>query len=147
MTVQTPAGASERVSDARYDYDAERGDGWVVFAGVMLMMVGVLNVIGGIAAIDNANFYVRDAQFILSDLNTYGWIITILGSVQVLVALGIWARNGFSRWMGVLLAAGNAVTQLLWIPAYPFWSLALFTLDILIIYGLAAYGGRIEERA
>jgi hypothetical protein len=147
MTVQTPGASDERMAAAGYGYDDQSGDGWVIFAGVLLMMVGVLNVIGGIAAIDNANFYVRDAQFILSDLNTYGWVVTVLGSVQVLVALGIWARSGFSRWMGVLFASVNAVTQLLWIPAYPFWSLALFTLDILIIYGLVAYGGRIEERA
>jgi hypothetical protein len=146
MTVQTPAGGGERMAPA-YGYDAQRGDGWVVFAGVMLMIVGILNVIGGIAAIDDANVYVADAQFVFSDLNTYGWVLTLLGCVQVLVALGIWARNGFSRWMGVLFASLNAIAQLLFLPAYPFWSLALFTLDILIIYGLVAYGDRIEERA
>jgi hypothetical protein len=143
MAVQTPA---EGAAQARYDYVDERGDGWVVFAGVMLMIVGVINVIGGIAAIDDANFYVRDAQFVFSDLNTYGWAITILGSVQVLVALGVWARNGFSRWMGVLFASLNAFVQLLMMPAFPLWSLALFTVDLLIIYGLILYGGRIEER-
>jgi hypothetical protein len=132
---------------AGYDYDAQRGDGWVVFAGVMLMIVGILNVIGGIAAIDDANVYVANAQFVFSDLNTFGWVLTVLGCAQVLVALGIWARNGFSRWMGVLFASLNAMAQLLFLPAYPFWALALFTLDILIVYGLISYGGRIEERA
>ena len=147
MTVQTPTGATERAAATGYDYDAERGDGWVTFAGVMLMVVGVMNVIGGIAAIDNANFWVGDARFMFSDLNTFGWAITILGSVQALVAVGIWARNGLSRWMGVVFASLNAMAQLLMIQAYPFWSLALFTLDILIVYGLIAYGGRIEDRA
>ena len=151
MSVQTPGGtADDRVARASaYDYDsgAQQGDGWVLFAGVLLMIVGIMNFIGGIAAIDNANFYVNDARFILSDLNTWGWVITILGAVQVLVAFGIWARNGFSRWLGVLFASGNAIAQLLMLPAYPLWSLALFTLDILIIYGLVAYGGRIEQRA
>jgi hypothetical protein len=145
MTVQTPAG--ERAGADRYDYAAERGDGWVAFAGVMLMILGVINFIYGIAAIDDANFYVRDAQFVFSDLNTFGWILTVVGTVQVLVALGIWARNGFSRWMGVLFASGNAILQLLMIPAFPLWALAIFTLDILVIYALIAYGGRIEERA
>jgi hypothetical protein len=147
MTVQTPASSGDRMAAARYDYDAQRGDGWVTFAGVMLTIVGIMNVIGGIAAIDDANVYVANAQFVFSDLNTYGWVMTILGSVQVLVALGIWARNGFSRWMGVLFASLNAIAQLLMLQAYPTWSLALFTLDILIIYGLVSYGGRIEERA
>src|SRR5829696_863197 len=144
MSVQTPA---EGVSAARADYVDERGDGWVVFAGIMLMIVGVVNVIGGIAAIDDANFYTANAQFVFADLNTYGWAITILGSIQVLVALGIWARNGFSRWMGVLFASLNAVAQLLMIQAYPFWALSLFALDILVIYGLITYGGRIQQRA
>jgi len=147
MTVQTPAASGDRMAAAGYDYDAQRGDGWVVFAGVMLMIVGILNVIGGIAAIDDANVYVANAQFVFSDLNTFGWVLTVLGCVQVLVALGIWARNGFSRWMGVLFASLNAMAQLLFLPAYPFWALALFTLDILIVYGLISYGGRIEERA
>jgi hypothetical protein len=147
MTVQTPAGAGERAGGARYDYDAERGDGWVTFAGVMLMMLGILNFIYGIAAIDNANFYTANAEFVFADLNTYGWAITILGTLQVLVALGVWARNGFSRWMGVLFASLNAFVQLLMMPAFPLWSLAIFTVDLLIIYGLITYGGRIEERA
>jgi hypothetical protein len=146
MTVETPAGSGDRMAPD-YGYDAQRGDGWVVFAGVMLMIVGILNVIGGIAAIDDANVYVANAQFVFSDLNTFGWVLTVLGCGQVLVALGIWARNGFSRWMGVLFASLNAMAQLLFLPAYPFWSLALFTLDILIVYGLISYGGRIEERA
>jgi hypothetical protein len=145
MTVQTPAG--ERAGEARYDYDAERGDGWVVFAGVMLMILGILNFIYGIAAIDSANVYVRDAQFVFSDLNTYGWVLTVLGTVQVLVAVGIWARNGFSRWMGVLFASLNAIAQLLMIPAFPLWSLAMFTIGMFVIYALITYGGRIEERA
>src|SRR5687767_382969 len=144
MSVQTPV---EGAGAARYDYVDERGDGWVVFAGVMLMIVGIMNTIGGIAAIDSANFYTQNAQFVFSDLSTYGWAITILGAVQVLVALGIWARNGFSRWMGVLFASLNALAQLLMMPAFPLWSLALFTVDVLIIYGLIVYGGRIEERA
>jgi hypothetical protein len=143
MTVQTP---TEGVGAARADYVDERGDGWVVFAGIMLMIVGVVNTIGGIAAIDDANFYTANAQFVFADLNTYGWAITVLGSVQVLVALGIWARNGFSRWMGVLFASLNALAQLLMMPAFPLWSLALFTVDLLIIYGLIVYGGRIQER-
>jgi hypothetical protein len=145
MSVQTPAG--ERAGSAGYAYGDERGDGWVTFAGVMLMMLGIANFIGGIAAIDDANFYVGNAQFVVSDLNTYGWVITILGAGQVLVALGIWARNGFSRWMGVIFASLNAIVQLFMMPAFPLWSLAIFSVDILVIYALITYGGRIEKRA
>jgi len=58
--------------------------------------------------------------------------------------LGVWARVGGVRWVGVAIASGNAIIQLLFIPAYPFWSLCLFTLNILVIYGLVARGKRAE---
>src|SRR3954452_13151720 len=110
MSVQTPAGSGERMTSA-YDYDAQRGDGWVTFAGVMLMIVGILNFIGGIAAIDNANFYVANAKYVFSDLNTWGWVILITGGVQVVSGLGIFVRNQFARWLGVTFASLNLMAQ------------------------------------
>ncbi len=124
------------------EYEDTSGDGWVVFAGTMLAMVGTLNVIDGIAAISKSTFFTENARFIISDLNTFGWVVLILGSLQVLVALGIWAKTPGVRWVGVAVASVNAIAQLLFIPAYPFWSLTLFTLDILVIYGLLAHGKR-----
>ena len=121
--------------------DVEKGSGWLLFAGIMVLMVGVLNVIYGIAAIDDANFFVANTQFIISDLNTFGWIMLLLGALQVTAALSIWSGGSFGRWFGIGVAALNAIAALLSIPAYPFWSLAVFTIDILIIYGLATYGG------
>jgi hypothetical protein len=135
---------------ARHDleyYADERGDGWIAFAGIMLMILGVTNVIGGIAAIDDANFYVKDAQFVISDLNTWGWVILICGVAQVLAAVGIWARNQFARWLGVGFASINMLAQLLMIAAFPLWSLAIYAVDLLVIYGLVVYGGRLETKA
>ena len=127
------------------EYEETSGDGWVLFAGTMLAMVGTLNVIDGIAAISNSTFFTENARFVISDLNTFGWVVLILGSLQVLAAFGIWARTAGVRWFGVAVASVNAVIQLLFIPAYPFWSLTLFTLDILVIYGLIAYGKRASD--
>ena len=98
------------------------GDGWVAFAGIMLVMVGTLNVIDGIAAISNSTFFTENARYVISDLNTFGWIVLILGSVQVLAAFGIWAKTAGVRWFGVTVAGLNGIAQLLFIPAYPFWS-------------------------
>jgi hypothetical protein len=121
--------------------DVDTGGGWLLFAGIMIVMVGTLNVIYGIAAIDNANFFVANQKYILSDLNTWGWVMLVLGALQIIAAFSIWSGGGFGRWFGMGVAALNAIAALMAIPAYPFWSLAVFTIDILIIYGLAAYGG------
>jgi hypothetical protein len=122
-------------------YD-EPGGGWILFAGIMLMVVGVLNVIWGIAAIGNSSFFINDSKYILSNLNTWGWVTLILGVVQLLAAFSIWAGNQFGRWVGIAVAGLSLIGALLSIPAYPFWSLAIFAIDILVIYGLAAYGGQ-----
>jgi hypothetical protein len=125
------------------DYDDDRGFGWVAFAGVLLLLVGTMNVIEGIAAIGNASFFVGDARYVFGDLNTWGWVTLCLGVVQGLVGLGVFVKNQFARWVGVGALGLNAIAQLLMMPAYPFWSLSLFALDILAIYGLVAYGKRI----
>ena len=108
----------------------------------MLLIAGVLNVIYGIAAIGDSSFFIDDQKYILSNLNTWGWVTLIIGALQIGAAFSIWAGNQFGRWFGIFAAGISAIGALLSIPAYPFWSLAIFAIDILIIYGLAAYGGR-----
>jgi hypothetical protein len=140
---QAPTGASPGVEPARVeDLGPTEGQGWVTFAGVMILIAGVLNVIYGIAAIDNANFYVADARYVFSDLATWGWIQLIVGAVQVIAAFAIWRGSEFGRWIGIGAASVNAIVQLLFLPSSPFLSLAIFAIDILIVFGLIAYGGR-----
>jgi hypothetical protein len=125
--------------------DDERGYGWVVFSGVLLLMLGTLNFIEGLAAVGNAHFFVHNTNYIAGSLNTWGWFVLSIGVVQWAVGLGVFVKNPFSRWVGVVVLAGNAIVQLMMIPAYPFWSLTIFALDILAIYGLVAYGKRIAS--
>ena len=122
--------------------DDIRGAGWLTFAGIMVFLVAVLNMIYGIAAIDGSKFFIEDEKFILSDLNTWGWIVLIIGVLQLVAAFSIWAGGEYGRWIGVITAGVSAIGALLALPGYPFWSLAVFALDILIIYGLTTYGGR-----
>jgi hypothetical protein len=122
----------------------EEVGGWVVFAGVMILMVGIINLIYGIAAIAESSFYVGNTRFVFSDLKTWGWIVTLIGALQAMVAIGIWARAPWARWTGVFFASINAIAQLLFIAANPWLSVALFSVDVLIIYALVAHGGREE---
>ena len=135
----TPSVPSPLYADTSYADD--RGDSWVMFAGIMLALVAVLNLIYGIAAIDNASFFVADQKYILSDLSTWGWVTLVVGGLQMIAAFSIWRGGGFGRWFGIGVASASAIAALLSIPAYPFWSLAVFAIDILIIYGLTTYGG------
>lgn len=143
MAVQTPHATRAPEYEGYYVEEEERGYGWVVFAGVLLLILGTINFIEGLAAIGNANFFVHNTHYVVGSLNTWGWIVLCIGALQWLVGCGVFIKNQFSRWVGVVVLAANSIAQLLMMPAYPFWSLSIFTLDILAMYGLIAYGKRI----
>ncbi len=114
-----------------------RVTGWWVFAAALLLLAGVLNIIWGIAAIGDSRFFVADQKYIISSLHTWGWITLILGVLQMLAAFSLASGGGFGRWFGMLTAGLSAISALLSIPAYPFWSLCIFALAIIILYELA----------
>jgi uncharacterized membrane protein (DUF2068 family) len=125
-----------------YDPDDEHGQGLVTFAGVMLLIAAVLNTIYGIAAIDKAHFFTQHARYIFGNLNTWGWFLLALGILQAFAAFAIWRGTPWARWFGVACASVNAILQMMWIPAYPVLAMTILALDITVIYGLLAYGGR-----
>ena len=120
----------------------QEGSGWILFAGIMILIAGILNIVYGIAAIDNSKFFAGHTEFVVSSLKTWGWILLIVGILEVLAAFSIWAGGAFGAIFGIFAASISAIGALLSIPAYPFLSLAIFAVDILIIYGLVAYGAR-----
>jgi hypothetical protein len=132
----------EDVTPEGHEFEEPPGYGWVAFAGVMLLLLATLNGIDGVAAVSDSKFFTANATYILSGLNTYGWVLIVISVVQGLAGIGVWAQVKGVRWLGVAIAAINAIIQLMFIPAYPFWSLAVFAVDILVIYGLIAHGAR-----
>jgi hypothetical protein len=123
-------------------YEGEtKGVGWVTFAAVLLGLAGIWNFVDGILAISSSHVYTANSTFVFSDLNTWGWIVLILGIIQGLAALAILSGSEWARWFGVAVAGLNAVGQLMFIPVYPWWGIAMFAVDILIIYALSVYGG------
>jgi hypothetical protein len=128
------------------DDEAPIGAGWVVFAAVMLGLAGTWNFIDGILAITSSKVFVGHQAFVFSDLNTWGWIVMILGILEGLAAVTLFSGSEFARWFGIAAAGLNAIGQLMFAPAYPWWALAMFSVDVLIIYALAVYGGaRLRE--
>ncbi len=120
--------------------DNVRGVGRSMFAAVLLMIGGVLNVIWGIAAIGNSSFFVHNQKYIFGDLKTWGWITLILGILGLLASFSLFGGGTFGRIFGVVVGALFALDALFEIPAYPFWSLAVFALSLWIIHGLIVLG-------
>ena len=114
-----------------------RVTGWWVFAGIMLAILGVLNIIWGIAAVSNSKFFVANQHYVISNLHTWGWVTIILGAVELVAAFSLFGGGGFGRWVGIIAAAITAITSLVSIPAYPFWALCIFALSIIVVYELA----------
>jgi hypothetical protein len=123
-----------------YD-DSGVGVGWVAFAAIMLGLAGIWNTIDGILAIASSRVFVGNEVFVFSDLNTWGWIILILGVLQVIAAMSLLGGSEWARWFGIGAAGLNAIGQLFFIPIHPWWGIAMFAVDVLIIYALAVYGG------
>lgn len=123
-----------------------RGVGWILFAWVMLLTAGIMNIINGFVALDQTKIWTDYGSiYVYGDLRTWGWILLIWGIVLVIAAVSVWKGGGFGRWVGIFAAAINLFMQMLFVPVYPFWALFVMLLDVLVIYGLAVYGGQGED--
>ena len=119
-----------------------RGYGLLIFATVLLLVVGFWNMIYGIAAIVRSHALPAHAQYVFGDLRTWGWITLIVSILVLLAGLGVMIGNQLARWFAVVMMGLNAINQMFFIPAYPFWSLTIIAMDVVALYGLCAYGSR-----
>jgi hypothetical protein len=128
----------------RRDRGARQGEGYwmIVFAVALLVTVGFFNLIDGIAAIANSHVFIANAHYVVGDLRAWGWVVLILGVLQLIAAIAILAGSQAARWFAVVVIGLNAIGQMLFIPAYPFWSLLIIAVDIVALWGLCAYGSR-----
>ena len=118
-----------------------RGTGRVVFATVLLVIAGTLNIIYGIAAISDSKFFVNETRYVFSSLHTWGWITLIIGIVQLTGGFSLAAGNAYGRVIGITAASIGAIVALLSIGgATPFWSVGIFALCVIVIHGLLVYG-------
>jgi hypothetical protein len=123
-----------------------RGAGRAVFAAFLLLIVGTINIVYGIGALDDANIFVNDNRFILSNLNTLGWVVIVLGIIQLTAGFSLFGGGGYGRVIGITAGVLGAIGALLSIGgAYPWWSLAVFALCVWVVHGLVVFGR--DERA
>src|SRR6187397_2903026 len=122
-----------------------RGTGRAFLAATLLMIVGTLNIIYGIGALDGANIFVNDKRFILTNLNTMGWVLIVLGIIQLAGGISLIAGNTYGRVIEIIGAGLGAIAALLSIGGNdPWWSVAIFFLCVYILHGIYIYGE--EER-
>jgi hypothetical protein len=118
-----------------------RGAGRAVFAAILLMIVGTVNIIYGIGALDDARIFVNDTRFILDDLNTMGWVLIILGVIQLAGSFSLIAGNTYGRVIGIIGGTLGALGALFSIGGNnPWWSLAVFALCVYVVHGIVVLG-------
>lgn len=118
-----------------------RGAGSAVFAAILLVVAGTINIIYGIGALDDANIFVNDQRLILDNLNTYGWVLIILGVIQLTAGFSLFGGGTYGRVIGIAAATIGAIGALLGVGgAYPFWSLGIFAICLIVIHGLVVLG-------
>jgi hypothetical protein len=107
----------------------------------LLIFVGIVNIIYGIGAVDGANIFANDTRYVLDDLNTLGWVLIVLGVIQLAGGFSLMAGNTFGRMLGILGGTLGALGALLSIGgANPWWSLAVFALCIYVVHGIVVFG-------
>jgi hypothetical protein len=114
----------------------------IVFAVALLVTVGFFNLIDGIAAVANSHVFIANAHYVVGDLRVWGWVVLILGTLQIIAAIAVLAGSQAARWFAVVVIGLNAIGQMFFIPAYPFWSLLIIAVDVVALWGLCAYGSR-----
>jgi hypothetical protein len=130
---------------------AEATSGWAVgfilFAAIMMIMIGVFQAIAGLVAIFENEFYVATRNYLFQfDATTWGWIHLLVGLLMAFAGWGLFSGRTWARTVAIILAVLSAITNFLFVPYYPFWSLLLVTLDVLVIWAVAAHGGAMRDR-
>jgi hypothetical protein len=120
--------------------------GFILFAAIMMIMVGVFQAIQGLVGIFENEFYVPTRNYIFQlDATSWGWTHLILGVLVAFAGWGLFSGRTWARTVAIILAVLSAIANFLFIPYYPFWSLLIITLDVFVIWAIAAHGGELRE--
>jgi hypothetical protein len=115
---------------------------WVAFAGILLMVSALFNLLNGFVAIFNHGYYSKvysqGNRLLILNYTAWGWIFVVLGIVMALASLGVFVGSRGARLTGICLAAFALIAQMIFLPVYPFWSVFTMLVSLLVIYGLLA---------
>lgn len=138
-TMTDPRTQAARIQRDTGGVSSRVGSGWVFFAGTVLFVLGVFNVIWGLTALFNDTaLTVGEEGLIVWDFTAWGWIHIIVGAIMILTALGLFSGQGWARWTAVVFCMLNAIAEIGWMTTYPLWSVLMITLNFVVIYQLTA---------
>ena len=149
---QTTSAAEGRTSATSQSYGDAEGSGWqswIVFAGVMMLLMGTFHAIQGLVALFQDTYYLVAEQGLIlqADYTTWGWVHLILGAVVVLAGIALLAGQMWARIVAVILAFGSALVNFAFLGAYPLWSLLMIAIDVLVIYAVTVHGKEMKPVA
>jgi hypothetical protein len=120
--------------------------GFILFAAVMMIMAGVFQALQGIIAIFENEFYVPTRNYLFQfDATSWGWTHLLIGLLVAFAGWGLLSGRTWARTVAITLAVLSAIANFAFIPYYPFWSLLIITLDIFVIWAVAAHGGELRD--
>jgi hypothetical protein len=121
--------------------------GWISFAGVLMVLVGVFHIIDGLVALFEDDYFLvgRSGLVVNVDFTTWGWVHLIAGVVIVVAGCVVFTGKVWARAIGVLLAMASAIVNVGFLAAYPLWSATMITIDMLVIWALTVHGGEMRE--
>ena len=120
--------------------------GFILFAAVMMIMVGVFQALQGLVAIFENEFYLPTRNYIFQfDATSWGWIHLLLGLLVAFAGYGLLSGKTWARTVAIFLAVLSAIANFAFIPYYPFWSLLIISLDVFVIWAIAAHGGGLRD--
>ena len=127
----------------------ERGSGWTIFAGIALLVAGVMRIFDSIWAFRYHGVLPSNLEAAIfgHSLKTYGWVYLAVAIILILAGFGVMVQSQVSRWIGIFAAAILGISAIWWMPYYPIWSLTYIGICFFVIYALAAYGQREEVAA
>jgi hypothetical protein len=121
-----------------------RGEGWIMFAAIVLAVAGIMRIFDAIWALRYHGVLPEISRTAIfgHSLKTYGWIFLVVAAVLIVCGFLLFSGSQLARWVGVAAGAIAAITAIWWMPYYPVWSLLYIAIGGAVIYALAAYGGR-----
>jgi hypothetical protein len=121
-------------------YEPSAWSGWVIFAAAVMLTIGAIDIIQGLAALlkDETYLITESGLLVTTDFTAWGWSLIIWGIVLILAAGGLFTGKEWARWFAIVVIIVNGIAQIAWFPAYPLWSLMAIGLEGAVLFALTA---------